>query len=110
MKNLFQRLKSWYLRRFRGYVAPPAGGGTAWQEHGRFDVGFTCRCGAALAFSPADVFVRHRDHVDNCDGIRGEFKGIIKCDCPIRDARYVKHCPQCRLAHWKDASAGKERR
>jgi hypothetical protein len=104
VKKLFQRLKGWYLRRFRGYVAATTSGGTSWQQHSRQDVGFTCRCGAALAFAAADLFVRHRAHVDGCDGIRGEFEGMIACDCPITDARYVKHCPQCRLAHWKDAS------
>lgn len=97
-------VRAWWLRRFRGYVAPPrqhGGRGTAWQEHHRSNLGFQCHCGLSLAFAKTDLVVRDRDHTGDiehgCDFSNSD-------QCPVLDARYVKICPNCRLGHWKDAS------
>ena len=100
MRQFFEGMKLWYLRRFRGYVAPPrtAGGhGTKWQQHKPDTIGFTCPCGMVIAFSTKDLFVRTRDHVESCPNINS-------CDCPVTSARYCKVCPTCKRGHWKDAS------
>jgi hypothetical protein len=114
MRALWQGIRAWWLRRFRGFVAPPAqhgGRGTSWQEHKRHEIGFTCsgttasgeRCGSVLAFMSTDLVVREQDHTEACDLQYAAIPGM-KCNCPIIDARYVKICPTCRLGHWKDAS------
>jgi hypothetical protein len=104
MKSFFSGLKRWWLRRFRGYVAPPAGsGGTPWQQHPRSEWGFTCRCGTALAFDRnADLVIRSQEHREDCEHQYVE-QPKQRCVCPITDARYVKICPQCHLGHWKEA-------
>ena len=104
MKALIAGLRAWWLRRFRGYVAPPrqhGGRGTTWQEHRRSDVAFECRCGLSLAFSSSDYVIRSQDHVDGCEAAA---EVTPACACPVTDARYVKICPNCHLGHWKDAS------
>jgi hypothetical protein len=102
MKEFFAGLRRWWHRRFRGYVAAPAGSrGTNWQEHRRDEIGFTCRCGRVLAFSREDLHVRDRQHIEGCLHASGM---MPTCGCPIRDARYVKLCPGCGLGHWKDAT------
>jgi len=105
MKKFWHRLRAWYLRRFRGFVAATVPGGTSWQEHrrGRDEMFFWCRCGLFMEFYEKDLFVRNRRHTDNCPAL-WEDSGAIKCDCPITDARYVKICPDCHLGHWMDAS------
>jgi len=111
MKNIFQRLRRWHLRRFRGYVEAPrdrfgVSRGTDWQEHPFItprSMTFRCRCHQVHTFTDKDYFVRHRQHVDNCPAIF-EDSGAIRCECPITDARYVRICPACKLGHWMDAS------
>jgi hypothetical protein len=114
MKALLERLRAWWLRRFRGFVAAPAqhgGRGTSWQEHKRHEIGFTCSgttasgdpCGQVLAFMSTDLMIREQDHTEACDLEQVAFPGT-KCQCPIVDARYVKICPQCHLGHWKDGT------
>lgn len=108
MRRAFQRLKAYYLRRFRGYVAAPriAGSrGTAWQEHFPKEVfpGITgsagqtretvlfwlfCFCGRRLDFTSQDYFVKSRDL---------ETQKVL-------EARYSKVCPNCGLGHWMNAS------
>lgn len=111
MKAFVQRIRAWYQRRFRGFVAPPAqhgGRGTSWQEHKRFDIGFTCSgklpngklCGQVLAFLSSDLVVRAKDHLEGCD----ELMCGVPCNCPITDARHVKICANCGLGHWNDAT------
>ena len=112
MKLWWEGIRAWWLRRFRGFVAAPklhGGRGTSWQEHKRYDIGFTCRCGQVLAFMTSDLVVRDRDHNENCQELfisneRGETRPMGACDCPITDARHVKICPACGLGHWNDAT------
>lgn len=116
MKALMAGLRAWWLRRFRGYVAPPrqhGGRGTTWQEHRRSDVAFECRCGLSLAFSSSDYVIRSQDHREDCIHLMlgAEVSAhalqqseAVGCDCPVTDARFVKICPNCHLGHWKDAS------
>lgn len=112
MKLFLQRWKTWYLRRFRGYVAAPqiAGSrGTAWQQYSSRDVfpGITgsagqtrrtvlfwvfCRCGKRLDFTSENYFIREQEHAPDCDQ--------VPCSCPVIDARYCKVCPGCGLGHW----------
>jgi hypothetical protein len=104
MKTFFARLKAWYLRRFRGYVAPPRDPygvprGTAWQEHQKDEWGFTCRCGLAQAFGEKDYVIREQDHRENCEWQYGAVP-LGTCSCPVTDARYIRIC-HCRLGHWK---------
>jgi hypothetical protein len=115
MKAFLAGLKRWYLRRFKGVVAPPAharGQGTTWQQH-RGWIGkeslwagwrepFLCRCGQRLAFTRADYKILSQEHVDGCDGIAMQ-QTKQPCTCPVSEARYVKICPQCHMGHWKQA-------
>lgn len=109
MIKLFQRLRRWYLRKFRGFVEAPqqhGSRGTSWQEHrfrGALSMYMMCRCHWVYCFCEKDYFIRHRQHVDNCQALL-EDSGAIACNCPITDARYVKICPQCGLGHWMDAT------
>jgi len=98
---MIRRLMAWYRRRFRGYVAP-RGEGTAWQEHRRGVVYFKCRCGESLYFATPDLFVREREHRDDC--ALSWLAGMKDCYCPIVSARYCKICPRCNLGHWKDGT------
>jgi hypothetical protein len=117
--KLRERIRAWYQRRFRGFVAAPAqygGRGTSWQEHKRHEVGFTCHglrpdgspCGQVLAFRSSDLVIREQDHRDGCEGFvpteNAGGKTIVHCLCPITDARHVKICPSCGLGHWNDAT------
>ena len=121
MKLWWEGIRAWYQRRFRGFVAAPklhGGRGTSWQEHKRYEIGFTCRCGMALAFMSTDLVIRARNHTDDClapseevfgDGkakarIRANMLDLELCDCPIVDARHIKICPNCGLGHWNDAT------
>jgi len=113
MKAFLQGVKRWYLRRFRGYVGPPRDPlsgvprGTAWQQHKPDEVGVTCRCGYAMAFTESDYFIREQDHREGCEGVvNKEIDGKLVqdiCSCPITDARYVKFCSKCGLGHWKQS-------
>ena len=106
MKLWWEGIRAWWLRRFRGFVAAPAlygGRGTSWQEHKRYDIGFTCRCGEVLAFMTSDLVIREQDHDEACLQIADALPGL-KCNCPITDARHVKICPKCGLGHWNDAT------
>jgi hypothetical protein len=117
MKRFFQRVRRWYQRRFRGYVAAPSVGGsrgTAWQEHRRRDLfigspdanGFFlfCQCGARVDFTQENYFVRAKMHREDCpvQAVNPESGVIRLCGCPI-DARYCRVC-RCGLGHWIDAS------
>lgn len=115
MKALLKRIRAWYQRRFRGFVAAPAqhgGRGTSWQEHKRFEIGFTCSgttasgepCRQVLAFLSSDLVIREQDHDEDCEFQYSQMIASRKvCSCPIIDARYVKICPACGLGHWKDS-------
>jgi hypothetical protein len=128
MIAFLQGLKRWYLRRFKGFVAAPRDAygvprGTSWQEH--HEKRFTCRCGHpgsgfAFQFTEENLVVRHREHVDGCDGIVVQqvqtfdmvhtqemlAENTRPCDCPITDARYCWICPACGLGHWMDWKDG----
>ena len=85
--------------------------GTAWQQHRRPTHGgieaalqITCKCGKEYSFCDADFHVRFRNHVDNCPALSGEGEGMIRCVCPITDARYIWICTDCGLGHWMDAT------
>jgi hypothetical protein len=115
MKTFLQGLRRWYLRRFKGYVAPPRDAfgvsrGTAWQEHHqKTDTPFICRCGQQLFFLETDYVIREQDHGEDCmwqyDEQSRETRGAMgRCSCPVTDARYVKICPKCGLGHWKVAN------
>jgi hypothetical protein len=102
MRSWLAGLKRWWLRRFRGYVAAPArSGGTSWQQHPAGEMGFTCRCGQAQAFTQENYVIRERDHRDAC---APQFSGNpLDCDCPVTDARYIRICSGCGLGHWRQA-------
>ena len=127
MKAFFAGIRRWWLRRFRGIVEPPAharGYGTIWQEHrhagkettfeGWFEC-FTCECGQELEFTRQDYVIREQNHVDGCPGLidacthnfadlnKTPLMDLRPCQCPVTDARYIKHCPNCRRGHWKQA-------
>ena len=105
MRNLFAGLKRWYLRRFRGIVAPPAhakGQGTTWQQHPELARLVICACGERMVFGERDYKILSQSHVDGCDGIAMQ-QTKQPCACPVDEARYVKICPQCRRGHWKQA-------
>lgn len=117
MKLWGEGIRAWWRRRTRGFVAAPklhGGRGTSWQEHKRYDVGFTCRCGEVLAFMDSDLVIREQDHSETCsvpfvqvsvkDHVTGAPMTVERCDCRITDARYVKICPACHLGHWKNAT------
>jgi hypothetical protein len=102
IRDWFSALKRWYQRRFRGYVAAPArSGGTSWQQHPYGEMGFTCRCGQAQAFTEDHYVIRHQEHAEGCQFPTVDGKPL--CSCPITDARYVKICPGCGLGHWRQA-------
>jgi hypothetical protein len=101
MRDLFQKLRAWYRRRFRGYVAPPArhaGRGTSWQEHRRDVVTFICRgslrfgqlptcaCMYVMCFTEGDYVIRKQRHRDGCDG----FKTVAIESGAYVDGKFVK--------------------
>lgn len=102
---LIANLRAWWRRHILHQVEPPplqyGRTGTKWHEHNRHSIGFSCPCGLVMAFSPNDLVIRDRDHVTDCPG--------DTCSCPIIDARFVKHCINCRRGHWKDASPEKRK-
>ena len=105
MKLWWEGIRAWWLRRFRGFVAAPklhGGRGTSWQEHKRYDIGFTCRCGQVLAFMSSDLVIRDRAHREDCE--LEPNVAYSSCSCPVTDARHVKICPKCGLGHWNDAT------
>jgi len=112
IRDWFSAVKRWWLRRFRGYVAAPArSGGTSWQQHPAGEMGFTCRCGQAQAFTEQNYVIREISHAEDCPAEYQTFAGRVfvlpapprNCDCPVTDARYVKICPGCGLGHWRQA-------
>lgn len=70
MKNFLRKLRAWYQRRFRGYVAARTGvggRGTARQEHKRESNVFLCLCGKTwIEFTDVELFVRQREHNHVC--------------------------------------------
>jgi hypothetical protein len=117
MREFLAGLKRWWLRRFRGIVAPPAqygGQGTTWKQHGRDEWAFSCACRELLTFTEADYVIREQNHIEGCEGVEDFSTGapatgsskvihLRPCSCPVTDARYIKICPNCRLGHWKEA-------
>lgn len=104
MRALLSGLRRWWQRRFRGYVAAPAGsGGTAWQQWPSWRSTFFCQCGLAGEFTPDTYKILSQDHAEGCDGWTGFQPGSSPCNCPVTEARYVKICPTCRTGHWKQA-------
>jgi hypothetical protein len=113
MTGFLQGLRAWYRRKFRGFVAAPAGvggKGTSWQQHNRTEVGFTCKCRLSQAFTAADYMIREQEHREGCEGLidHSTTAGVSitrvatgRCDCPVTDARYVRICPACGMGHWK---------
>jgi len=118
MKEFLAGLKRWWMRRFRGIVAPPrqyGGQGTTWQQWPGWRTTWLCPCGNSGEFTAADYVIREQEHVEDCEGITDRSTGnpakstskvldLHPCSCPVTDARYVKICPLCRLGHWKQAT------
>jgi hypothetical protein len=115
MKAFLAGLKRWYRRRFRGIVEPPAharGQGTTWQQQqgtlwlrAGWAEHFQCQCGTHLKFTPEDLKILSQSHIEGCEGIGLQNVPHSRCTCPVDEARYIIHCPTCRIGHWKQARA-----
>jgi hypothetical protein len=106
MKDFLAGIRRWYLRRFRGIVAPPrqyGGQGTTWKQHGRDEWAFPCACREMLTFTEVDYVIREQAHNEDCE-FQYQVQPKEHCSCPVTDARYIKICPNCRLGHWKEAA------